>query len=59
VLVQIIEVQGDVPRARQVDMFLVLEVGELPPLHLASEAIENVEVEVVHTQRLFVLQTRL
>jgi hypothetical protein len=43
-------VEGRVPCACQVYMLLVLQVGELPPLHLAGEVVEYVDVQIVDTQ---------
>jgi hypothetical protein len=40
-------------------MLLVLDKCELPPLHLAGEAIKDVEVQIMNTERRFVTQTCL
>jgi len=58
-LKKILMLQGNVPCARQVNMLLVLDKCELPPLHLAGEAIKDVEVQIMNTERRFVTQTCL
>ena len=59
VLEEILVVEGRVQCACQVYMLLVLKVGELSPLHFAGEAVEDVDVQVVHTQRRFEREARL
>jgi hypothetical protein len=40
-------------------MLLVLQVGELSPLHLAREVVEDVDVQVVDAKRGLVREARL
>lgn len=40
-------------------MLLVLKVGEFSALHLAGEAVKDVNVQVVNTQRRFKREARL
>ena len=50
VLEEVLMVEGRIPCACQVYMLLVLQVCELPPLHLAGEVVEYVDVQIMNTQ---------